>query len=94
MTKDELAFAVQRELEGTGYAVTKAGASTMIDAVTAAIVGALRENEEVKLAGLGRFGVLERSARTVKVFGETKEVAASRAPKFYPAPALKRVLNG
>lgn len=88
MTKDELAIAVVNN-----GAANKADASFMIDAVTAAIVKALVDGEEVKLAGLGRFGVVERSARTIKVFGEQKEVAASRAPKFYPAPALKAALN-
>ncbi|WP_308188324.1 HU family DNA-binding protein [Nocardioides sp. R-C-SC26] len=71
-----------------------------VEAVIAAfgdVVGeALKSGDAVTLAGFGTFEARSRAARTGRnpQTGEEIQIAASTAPAFKPAAALKRVVNG
>ncbi|MBX4192582.1 HU family DNA-binding protein, partial [Candidatus Parcubacteria bacterium] len=59
------------------------------------IVGALKKNEEVSIAGLGIFKTKMRASRTARNprTGETVQVPSMRVPKFQPAKALKEAVR-
>lgn len=86
MTKKELVAAIAEKTEET-----KVKATGMVDAVIDTICEALVNGEEVAIAGLGKFYVKDRAARTGRnpQTGETIEIAASKAPAFKAAKALK-----
>ncbi len=71
-------------------------AETAIDATVAAIISALVDEDKVTIPGFGAFEVRQRNARTGRnpQTGETIEIAASKAPAFKPASALKTAVNG
>ena len=73
----------------------RATVETCIDAAIAAITTALANEDKVALAGFGTFEVRHRNARTGRnpATGETIEIAASKAPAFKPATALKNTVN-
>lgn len=52
--------------------------------------------DEVNVTGFGKFTVTERSARQGRnpQTGETIQIAASSAPKFSAASALKNAVKG
>ena len=70
-------------------------AESAIDAAVEAISGALADGDKVTLPGFGTFEVRQRNARTGRnpQTGETIEIAASKAPAFKPASALKTAVN-
>lgn len=74
---------------------TKKAAGEMLDIVVDAIASALVTGEEVKISGFGTFSVAERAAREGRnpATGETIQIAASKAPKFKAAKALKDAVN-
>lgn len=74
---------------------TKKAAGEMLDIVVEAITDVLAKGEEVKISGFGTFSVAERAAREGRnpATGETIQIAASKAPKFKAAKALKDVVN-
>ena len=75
--------------------LSRAGADTAVSAVFAAIADALARDETVIVAGFGKFAVRRRGARTGRnpQTGEPVTIAASRAPSFKPAKALRDAVN-
>ncbi|MDN3919448.1 HU family DNA-binding protein [Roseateles violae] len=75
--------------------VTRAVATTMLDATLSTITEALAAGDAVALVGFGTFKTSARAARTGKnpATGEALEIAASTAAKFSPGKALKDALN-
>ena len=75
--------------------ITKKAAGEQLDALLEVLVEALVAGEEVKISGFGTFLVTEREAREGRnpATGETIQIAASRAPKFKAAKALKDAVN-
>jgi DNA-binding protein HU-beta len=90
MTKNELAGKVA---ESAGIGVGQA--RTAVDAAFEAIADELAGGGEVSVAGFGKFGVSQRAARMGRnpSSGESIRIAASKAPKFSAASALKKRLN-
>ncbi len=86
MNKQSIIEAVHAHLGGT-----KVAAEQAVDLIINTIVGALKRDEEVSIAGLGIFSVKARAARTARNprTGELIKVAAMKVPKFRPAKALK-----
>ncbi len=86
MNKQDIAEKVQGVLGGT-----KADAERAVEAMIDTIVGALKKNEEVSVAGLGIFKTKMRAARTARNprTGESVHVPSMRVPKFQAAKALK-----
>jgi nucleoid DNA-binding protein len=70
-------------------------AEAALDAVFDAISNALVAGDKVAIPGFGTFEVRDRSARTGRnpQTGETIDIAASKAPAFKPASALKNSVN-
>lgn len=90
MNKRDLVDAV-----ATSSNLDRRSAESAIDAAIAAISGALAAGDKVTLPGFGTFEVRERNARTGRnpQTGETIQIAASKAPAFKPATALKTAVN-
>ena len=90
MNKQGIADAVH-EVLGT----TKVQAEAVVDKVVDAIVGSLKNSEEVSIAGLGIFSVKQREARQARNprTGATVQVAAMKVPKFRAAKALKEAVR-
>ena len=77
----------------TGLSRTDAAAA--VDAVFEAVTEALRRREEVRIGGFGQFATRSRPARTARNprTGAPVAVAASTAPTFKPARALRDTVN-
>lgn len=90
MNKKELVKAISEKLE-----ITQKAAGEQLDAILDVIIEELANGGEVKISGFGTFSVAERAAREGRnpATGETIQIAASRAPKFKAAKALKDVVN-
>lgn len=90
MNKQDLADKVHGVL-GT----TKADAERAVETLIETIVGALKKNEEVSIAGLGIFKTKMRAARQARNprTGESVQVPSMRVPKFQPAKALKEAVR-
>jgi len=73
----------------------KAAAGRAVDAMVAAITGALKNGDAVSLVGFGTFGVKDRAARTGRnpQTGEPLQIAAARIPSFKAGKALKDAVN-
>jgi len=71
--------------------LSKASATSAVEAILNGIAGTLSNGNTVSLVGFGTFSVVERAARTARNprTGEAIEVAASKAPKFKAGKALK-----
>lgn len=91
MNKRDLARAV-----ADSQGISLAAADRLVDGVLEVIERALRDGEEVRLAGFGTFTTVMRAARTGRNprTGAVVEVPASRTPKFKPASALKSLVQG
>ena len=78
----------------TGMARGETG--KVIAAVIDGITEALRNGEEVRLAGFGSFSVVERGEREGRNprTGETVRIPASKAARFSPAKTVKEALKG
>lgn len=74
---------------------TKTQAEQVVDTVFDSIISALKKGDEVSVAGFGKFSVKTRAAREARnpKTGEKVKVAASKAPKFSAAKALKEAVN-
>jgi DNA-binding protein HU-beta len=74
---------------------SKKDAQKAVDAVLAAISGALEKGETVTLVGFGTFKVTERKARMGRnpQTGEEMKIEAKSVPKFVPGKALKEAVN-
>ena len=70
---------------------TKVQAEEVVESIIEEIIKTLKKGGEVSIAGLGIFSVKPRAARMARnpKTGEQDKVAASRAPKFRAAKALK-----
>jgi len=75
--------------------ISKAKATEVVDAVFAAIEGALKKKDEVRLVGFGSFGLSERAATTGRNprTGEEIKIEASTSVRFKPGKALKDAVN-
>lgn len=69
----------------------KSKATEVVDAVFAAIEGALKQKQEVRLIGFGTFATSERKAGTGRNprTGETIQIPASTSVKFKAGKSLK-----
>ena len=90
MNKAELTEAVASSAD-----LSKVSASRAVDAVIDSIVDALRNGDQVSIAGFGTFSVKQRSARSGRNprTGETIEIKASNVPGFKAGKALKDAVN-
>jgi len=86
MNKVALAEAISEKI-GSSKADAERAIETMIEEIT----NALKNDQEVSIAGLGIFSAKMRAARTARNprTGEPVEVPAMRVPKFRAAKALK-----
>ena len=86
MNKADIIIKVHEDL-----GVPKADAERAVETVISCVVGALKDGNEVSIAGLGIFSAKMRNARSARNprTGETIEVPAMRVPKFRAAKALK-----
>jgi DNA-binding protein HU-beta len=80
---------------GSSFGGSKAMGGAAVDAVIDAISKALARGEEVQIAGFGKFEVRNRPARMGRNprTGEAVHIAASKAPAFKAAKALKEKVN-
>ncbi len=71
--------------------LSKAAAGPVVEAVFAAIEGALKRRDEVRLVGFGSFSAAERKASTGRNprTGEEIKIAASVSVRFKPGKGLK-----
>ena len=69
----------------------KSEAKKHLEAFTAAVSGALKAGEEVKIPGFGKFYVRDQKAREGKnpQTGETMQIGARKVPAFRAGKALK-----
>ena len=83
----------RRVAERTGLAST--AAKSAANAVFSVIAEALVKGEEARISGFGVFGTGTRPARTGRNprTGEAVSIAASTAPTFKAAKALKDAVN-
>lgn len=90
MNKSELIEAITAEAD-----VSKAAAGRALDAVIAAVTGALKDGESVSLVGFGTFSVKARAARTGRnpQTGAAIQIAAANIPSFKAGKALKDAVN-
>ncbi|HUV76986.1 MAG TPA: HU family DNA-binding protein [Desulfobacterales bacterium] len=74
---------------------TKKDAQAAVDCVLSSITQALGKGDSVSLIGFGTFKVAERKARKGRnpQTGEEINIAASKAPKFVAAKALKEAVK-
>jgi DNA-binding protein HU-beta len=91
MNRRDLAEAIAAD---TGLDVRAADAA--LGAALSAITGALAAGDKVTLPGFGTFETRARSERSGRnpQTGEAMTIAASTAPAFKPASALKQAVNG
>ena len=70
--------------------LSKADAERTFDGITEIILGCLKSDEQVKIAGFGTYKVAKRKARVGRNprTGEQIQIAASQKVKFLPAKAL------
>ena len=75
--------------------MSKADATTAVDAVLDSLTEAMKQGEQITLVGFGTFLVRKREARTGRNprTGEPLEIAASNAPSFKAGKALKDAVN-
>ncbi|MCW2851642.1 MAG: hup [Nocardioides sp.] len=90
MNRNEL-----REAVATETGLSAADADRAITAAFGAISSSLAAGDKVTVSGFGIFETRQRAARTGRnpQTGETMEIAASTAPAFKPAAALKRLVS-
>jgi DNA-binding protein HU-beta len=90
MNKNDLIGAVV-EASGLG----RSDASKAVEGVFAAITGALKKGDEVRLVGFGTFSVAKRKASTGRNprTGEPMNIPASTQPKFKAGKGLKDAVN-
>jgi DNA-binding protein HU-beta len=91
MTQAELITAVA---ERSG--LTKADAGKAVEALVGTITDALKQGDEVRIAGFGTFGISERAERQGRnpQTGAPITIAAFRVAKFTAGKGVKDALNG
>ena len=90
MNKTELVAAMAEKTE-----LSKKDAEAALKAFTDVVSEELKKGEKIQLVGFGTFEVSERAARqgVNPATGEKIQIAASKAPKFKPAKALKEAVK-
>ena len=90
MNKSELIEAITADAD-----LSKAAAGRALDAVIAAVTGALKDGESVSLVGFGTFSVKALAARTGRnpQTGAAIQIAAANIPSFKAGKALKDAVN-
>ena len=90
MNKTELVAAMAEKAQ-----LSKKDAEAALKAFTDVVAEELKKGEKIQLVGFGTFEVSERAARTGRnpQTGAEMTIAASKAPKFKAAKALKDSLN-
>ena len=90
MTKQELV-----EFIADKAGLTKADATRALDATLEAITEALVDGKDVKLAGFGKFAVVERQEREGRnpSTGESMTIPACNVCKFKPSSVLKEAVK-
>ena len=90
MTRSELCARV-----AAATSLPKADVAAATAALFSAIADALARGETVTVAGFGKFTTRDRPARTGRnpQTGEAVAIAASRAPAFKAAKALRDAVN-
>lgn len=88
MTKTEL---VKTAAEAAG--VTQADAGKVLDAITDAIIDAVKAGDKVTLVGFGTFEPVTRAARKGRnpATGKEIDIAAKTSGKFSPGKRLKEL---
>lgn len=91
MNKQELIKHVAEHAE-----VTAKQAEAVINSLTTTILDTVRAGGELQITDLGKFGSVERAAKTGRnpKTGEAIQIAAKRAAKFSPAKRLKEAAAG
>ena len=86
MTKADLVSAVAESTE-----MTKKDAAAAVDAMIAAMKGALAKGDKVSLIGFGSFSVKKRKARTGRNprTGKQIKIKAKKVPAFSAGKGLK-----
>jgi len=90
LNKNDLIAAVAASTE-----LSKADSTKAVDGVLEAVMGSLKEGNEVRLVGFGTFSVAARAASTGRNprTGEAIQIPASNQPKFKAGKALKDAVN-
>ena len=90
MNKKEL---IEKLAEKTDQ--TKADSERFIDAFVETVKEALKNSEEVSIAGFGKFHAPIRAARTVRNprTGESIDLPDTKVPKFKAGKALKDIVK-
>ena len=75
--------------------LSKADVGKAVESVVGTITQALAKGEEVRIAGLGTFGVSDRAERSGRnpQTGEAITIAASKVAKFTASKAVKDALK-
>ncbi len=91
MNKNDLASAVAEQA-----GLSKADASSAVDAVIDAVTSTLKAGDEVRLVGFGTFSVSRRKATKGRnpATGAEIDIPASNQAKFKPGKGLKDTING
>jgi len=91
MTRTDLIDAIARETE-----TEKAKAKAFLEGFTRIVENEMKSEGEVPLAGLGKFKVIKRKARTGRnpATGEAIQIPAKTVVKFTVAKALKELIKG
>lgn len=90
MNKSELVDAI-----ASGAGLTKAVASTVLEAFMTTVTDALKSGDQVVIPGFGSFSTGNRSARTGRnpQTGKTIQIKASRVAKFKAGKNLKEAVQ-
>ena len=76
--------------------LTRADAGKAVEALVGTITEALKQGDEVRIAGFGIFGISERGERQDRnpQTGAPITIAASKAVRFTAGKSVKDALNG
>ena len=88
MNKAELIKASAAKVEMTQKLMGEA-----LDAVLDTITETLVEGNDVKLAGFGKFEIVEKPEKTQNSFGKEVVIPAHNALKFKPSSTLKEAIK-
>ena len=91
MNKNEFVTVLAERCE-----VTKVDAEEMYNNVFGVLAEVISEGHEVAVAGLGKFKIVERDARTYRNprTGESVDVPAQKVPKFQFSKNIKEAVAG
>ena len=90
MTKAELVATVAKEAK-----ISKASAEKAVNALTNAVMKALKKGDKLTLTGFGTFSVAKRRARTGRnpQSGKEIKIPATKVAKFKPGNLLKSAVK-